>query len=346
MLQRKLRPGDLEVSELALGTMTFGLQTPEVEAHRILDHARAAGVNFFDTAEMYPAPADAELYGESERIVGRWLDGRGDRDEMVIATKACGPGQFVKWIRNGDSTHTLGNLRAAVEGSLERLKIDCIDLFQLHWPDRAANFFGQLGFKPASNESPFDVEQTLIALQRLVDEGLIRGIGVCNETAWGLHRFLSIAERLDLPLLNSVQNPYNLLNRTLEVGIAEFAERENLPVLAYSPLGFGLLTGKYFASQPDPDSRLNRFKHYKRYQSEQALAAAKRYCTLAAEHQLEPASMAVAWLRSKPFVASVILGASKLAQLEANLEALTVTITPALASAIDQIHREIPNPCP
>ena len=326
--------------------MTFGLQTSEKEAHKMLDLAFERGVNFIDTAEMYPAPASETGYGESERIIGNWLARHPNRNEIVVATKAAGPGAFVKWIRGGRSGHNRTNLRAALEASLTRLRTDYIDLFQLHWPDRAANYFGQLGYKPATSESRFSIEQTLEALAEFVDEGLVRAVGVCNETAWGIHRFMQAGTAIGMPGIASIQNPYNLLNRTLEIGIAEFASRESVPVLAYSPLAFGMLTGKYFGGTGPEEARLNRFKHYKRYRTAKALEAARRYCELGNEHQIEPAALAIAWVRSKPYVGSVIIGASNAAQLETNISSADTIVSPELARAIDEIHHEIPNPCP
>lgn len=346
MRRRKLGSSDLEVSNFALGTMTFGEQNTAAEAAELLDQACAGGVNFIDTAEMYPAPARAETYGDSERFIGAWLRRRGRRDDLVIATKASGPGAYVGWIRDGRSSHTAANLEAAVDASLARLGTDYIDLFQLHWPDRATNFFGQLGFKPAAHEQPFDPAATLAALAALVASGKIRHFGVCNETPWGTQRLVELARANNLPAPVSVQNPYNLLNRTLEVGLSEVLWREQLALIAYSPLAFGMLTGKYLDDAADRGARLNRFSHYKRYRTERARLASSRYVAVARDAGIDPAHMALAWCASKPAVASVIIGATNRTQLAHNLAASELKLPRAVDKAIDAVHEEIPNPCP
>ena len=337
----------LEVSRYALGSMTFGRQNSAAEAHAQLDRATAAGVNLIDTAELYPAPAQAATYGDSERIIGQWLAARGRRESVVLATKVAGPAAFVPWIRGGRSRHDQANLCAAVEQSLARLRTDHIDLLQLHWPDRATNCFGQLGYKPASKELPFSIEGTLQALEGLVRSGKVRYVGVCNETPWGMCEFLRIARAQSLPRIVAIQNAFSLLNRSFEVGLAEIACREACGLLAYSPLAGGTLTGKYLdRAAPPSGTRLSLFREYRHFDSAPARAATARYLAIAQAAGLDPAHMALAFTASKPFVTSVIIGATTLAQLEHNLCAADVVLPRAVEQAIDAVHEEISNPCP
>jgi aryl-alcohol dehydrogenase-like predicted oxidoreductase len=337
----------LEVSRFALGTMTFGGQNTPAEAHAQLDRALDAGINLIDTAELYPSPATATSYGESERILGDWLRADGRRERVLIASKVAGPAAFAPWIRGGRSRHDAANLEAAVAGSLARLRTDRIDLLQLHWPDRATNCFGQRGFKPARREAPFDPEATLAALAGLIASGKVRAIGVCNETPWGLAEFLHLARAGTLPRLAAIQNPYSLLNRGFEAGLAEVAWREGCDLIAYSPLACGMLTGKYLdVPAPPPSSRLALYRQYRRYASGPARAATARYLAIARAHGLDPVHMALAFVASKPWVASVIIGATSVAQLEHNLRAVDVRLPRDVTQAIDAVHEEIPNPCP
>ncbi len=346
MYTRKLGPSSLEVSRFCLGSMTFGEQNDQAGAELQLDRARAAGINFIDSAEMYPAPARAESSGDSERCIGRWLAARGCRDAFVLATKAAGPGAFLPWLRNGQSRHDQNNLTRAVDGSLQRLRTDYIDLYQLHWPDRASNFFGQLGFKPARQETDFDIAASVRALAALVASGKVRYLGLCNETPWGVMEFLRVARAEGVAGIVSVQNPYNLLNRSAEVGLTEVLWREGLSLLAYSPLAFGLLSGKYHDGSAGAEARLQRYTQYKRYNSERGMQATARYLAIAREAGLDPAHMALAWNASKPWVGSVIIGQTSIAQLEHNLEALNFELPRAVEKAIDAVHEEISNPCP
>jgi len=347
MEKSRLGKTDTEVSRWALGTMTFGAQNSAAEAHAQLDAAAAAGITLLDSAELYPAPAAAERYGESERILGQWLARSGNRQQMLIATKAAGPAAFVPWIRGGRSRHDGAHLNAAVDGSLTRLGIDCIDLMQLHWPDRATNFFGQRSYKPAREEPAFDIEATLRALEALVTAGKIRHIGIANETPWGMSEFLRLATLHGLPRIVAIQNPYNLLNRGFESGLAEIAWREHCGLLAYGPLAGGLLSGKYLDGRSNEDARLVRHaRHYRQFTSAAAHAAAARYVGIAREAGLEPAAMALAFVASKPYVTSVIIGATTAAQLASNLRAATLKLPRDVMRAIDAVHEEIPNPCP
>ncbi|MGR8918075.1 MAG: aldo/keto reductase [Gammaproteobacteria bacterium] len=345
MLRRKLGLDGPAVSVLTLGTMNFTL-ADRGTAWAQLDRAVAAGINLVDTAEMYPAPASAEHYGESEQVLGEWLRSRGRPRELMVASKAAGPAAFVPWIRGGRSRHDDNNLSAAVEGSLTRLGVDTIDLYQLHWPDRATNFFGQLGFRAPQDEAAFDPEATLRALEGLVAAGKVRYVGLCNETAWGVGRFLELARAGGLPRVVSVQNPYNLLSRGLEVGLAEVVWREQCGLLTYSPLAFGMLSGKYHDGSAGADARLERHRHYRRYTTNRAREAAARYLDIARAAGLDPVLMAIAWCASKPYVSSVIIGATSLAQLEHNLAAPDVDLPKSVLKAIDAVHEEISNPCP
>lgn len=336
---------DLKVSRMALGTMTFGRQNSEAEAFEQLDYALERGVNLIDTAEMYPVPTAAEFQGRTETIIGNWLRRRGQRQRVILATKATGPGDMVRYLRP-DIRHDARNLRLAVEGSLRRLQTDYIDLYQLHWPDRSTNFFGQLGYRHDPDRPGTPLAETLRVLGELVQEGKIRHIGLSNETPWGTMKCLQLAEQLGVPRILSVQNPYSLLNRTLEIGLAEVLLREQVGLLAYSPLGFGVLSGKYADGARPAGSRLALFPEYTRYLTEQGQAATRCYLDLAAEYGLDPAQMALAYVNSRPFLASNIIGATRMEQLRANLDALELTLDETLLARIEAIHQRYPNPCP
>ncbi|MDA0423775.1 aldo/keto reductase, partial [Stutzerimonas frequens] len=289
---------DLKVSRIALGTMTFGRQNSEAEAFEQLDYALAHGVNLIDAAEMYPVPTAAEFQGRTEAYIGNWMRQRGNRDQVILATKATGPGEMVRYLRP-DICHDERNLRLAIEGSLQRLQTDYIDLYQLHWPDRGTNFFGQLGYRHDPDQNGTPLAETLRVLGELVQEGKIRYIGLSNETPWGTMKCLQLAEQLGLPRIVSVQNPYSLLNRTAEVGLAEVLLREQVGLLAYSPLGFGVLSGKYAGGARPEGSRLALFPEYQRYLTAQGQAATRCYLDLAAEFALDPAQMALAYVNSR-----------------------------------------------
>lgn len=346
MRYRQLGDTGLAVSELGLGTMMFGEQNTAAEAHRLLDIALEAGVNFIDTAEMYPVPPRAETCGLSESIVGDWLARRGRRDDVVLATKATGPGVHVAHLRGGESRHTARDLAHALDGSLRRLGTDYIDLYQLHWPARPTNTFGQLGYKPAQSEPPTNLEETLTALGRFVAAGKVRCIGVSNETPWGLMACLALAADGSLPRLASIQNPYNLLNRTFEIGLAEIADRERVGLIAHSPLAFGVLSGKYAHGARPAGARMSRYDRFVRYTSARGLAASERYVELAREFGIDPAIMAISFILSRRYVTSVLLGASSEAQLQHNLAAIHTPLSKPLLKAIDNFHAQSPNPCP
>lgn len=342
----RIRPlGDtgIEVSRLCLGTMTFGEQNSEAEAHEQLDRAVAFGINFIDTAEMYPVPPKAETQGRTEAYIGSWLKRRGSRDDVILATKAAGPG--LEHLRGGPRL-TRTHLHQAIDDSLARLQTDYVDLYQLHWPDRSTNFFGKLGYVPNDDEDTTPLEETLSALKELVDAGKVRAIGLSNDTPWGVMRSLHLAETLGVPRVASVQNPYNLLNRSFEVGLAEIAHRENVGLLAYSPLAFGVLSGKYLDGAQPPKGRLTLYERFKRYTSELAEEATRAYVKIAREHDLDPAQMALAYVNSRPFLTSNIIGATTMEQLESNLASESLRLDQEVLDAIETVHQRFPNPCP
>ncbi|KPK37418.1 MAG: aldo/keto reductase [Gammaproteobacteria bacterium SG8_47] len=347
MLYRKLGDTDIDVSVICLGTMTFGEQNSEDDAHQQLDTALAAGVNFIDTAELYPIPPKAQTYARTEEYIGRWMKARRSRDNVILATKVCGPGEeWIPHIRGGRSRFSRANIKQAAEDSLRRLQTDYIDLYQLHWPDRKTNFFGQLGYEHADDDESVGLEETLEALAGLVSSGKVRHIGVSNETPWGVMSFIRHADMQGLPRIVSVQNPYSLLNRTFEVGLAEVAIRERTGLLAYSPLGFGVLSGKYLDDARPAGSRLVLFPDYTRYSSAPAQAATQQYVALAREHGLDPAQMALAYVNSRPFLTSNIVGATTMAQLRSNLASVELQLSAEVLAGIERIHEQHPNPSP
>jgi len=347
MQYRPLSNTGLKVSALCLGTMTFGEQNSEQEAFEQLDMALDAGVNFIDTAEMYSIPPRAETMGRTEQIIGRWLRQRGCRDKVVLATKVAGPGgDWLGYIRGGGNHLDRKNIVTAVDDSLRRLQTDVIDLYQLHWPERPANYFGQLGYAPAEANDGTPLLETLQVLGELVEAGKVRSVGVSNETPWGLMCYLSLAESQDLPRMVSIQNPYSLLNRSYEVGLAEISHRENVGLLAYSPLGFGVLSGKYLDGYKPAGARLTLYPDYDRYSNPEARDATRDYVTLARDHGLDPAQMALAYVTSRPFVTSNIIGATTLEQLRSNLASIDVQLGEQLVTDIEAVHRRHPNPSP
>ncbi|GED23003.1 NADP(H)-dependent aldo-keto reductase [Halomonas halmophila] len=343
MQTRPLGNTGIEVSRLCLGTMTFGEQNSEAEAHEQLDRAVSFGIDFIDTAEMYPVPPNADTQGLTERYIGSWLASRGSRDDIILASKIAGPG--LDYLRGG-SRLTREQVHQAIDTSLQRLQTDYIDLYQLHWPDRRSNFFGRLGYQPDEQEDAIALEETLSALQELVQAGKIRAIGLSNETPWGVMRALHLADRMGLPRVASVQNPYSLLNRTYEVGLAEIAHRENAGLLAYSPLGFGVLSGKYLDGARPEGARLTLYERFQRYTSPQAEEATRAYVDIARAHGLDPAQMALAYVNSRPFLTSNIIGATSMAQLESNLASESLRLNDDVLDAIEQVHQRLPNPCP
>lgn len=340
-----LGQSDLKVSRVCLGTMTFGVQNSEAEGHAQLDRAVAAGINFVDTAEMYAVPPSAESYGKTERIVGTWLK-RQPRDKVVLATKATGPGRSLSWIRGGPSGFDAANLTAALDASLQRLQTDYVDLYQLHWPARNQPMFGQWQYEPEKERGGTDLHETLEALAGFVKAGKVRQVGVSNEHPWGVMRFTQLAEAHGLPRIVSTQNAYSLLNRTYDTALAEVCHREQVGLLAYSPLGFGFLSGKYL-DNPAAAGRVTQFSGFaQRYSKPNVEPAVRAYAALAREHGLTPAQLALAWCYRRWCVASTIIGATTMAQLEENLGAWELRLSEDVLAAVDAIHLRYTNPAP
>lgn len=336
--------GSKDVSVICLGTMTFGEQNSESEGHEQLSYAFDKGVNFIDTAEMYSVPAREETQGSTERIIGAWLKSQ-KREDLVIATKASGPAAWNDYLRGGPN-YTKEQLNKALNDSLSRLKTDYVDLYQLHWPERKTNYFGQLDYKHDADDAWKDnVHEVLESLQGFVREGKVNMIGLSNETPWGLHRFLSIADKYNLPRIKSVQNPYSLLNRVYEVGMAEMSIREEAGLLAYSPLGFGMLTGKYIDQSPEK-GRLTLFPKMARYSNEQCKSATLQYAEIAKKHGLSFAQMSLAFINQQPFVTSNIIGATTMDQLIENIGSAEVVLSNEVIEEINSVHGVIPNPAP
>lgn len=342
---RPLGNSDFVVPDVCLGTMTFGEQTPEADAHAQLDYAVEQGIRFIDTAELYSVPSRAETSGASERIIGNWLK-RQARDKILVATKVAGPARSLSWIRNGPPSLDRANIRAAVETSLSRLQTDYIDLYQIHWPERNQPMFGQWQFEPSKERECVPIAEQVAALAELVREGKVRYVGLSNEHPWGLMQFLRAADEAGLPRIVSTQNAYNLLNRTFETTLAEICYRENVGLLAYSPLGFGHLTGKYL-KDPAAAGRINRWPSFgARYTKENVAPAVAAYAELAARHDLTPTQLALGFVRSRWFVSSTIIGASSIEQLKETIPAMATKISPELLAEIDAIHLRFTNPAP
>lgn len=340
----RLGSSDLQVSTVCLGTMTFGEQNSEADAHSQLDYALERGINFIDTAEMYPVMPRGETQGTTERYIGSWIKQSGKRSDIVLATKVAGPSRMA-WIRDGKGDLDAANLRAAVETSLQRLQTDYIDLYQLHWPSRNVPIFGQLSFDPTAERKHVEIEETLAVLGDLVKAGKIRHIGVSNESAWGVSEFIKQSEEKGLPRIVSIQNGYHLANRGYESGLDETCFRENVGLLAYSPLAFGQLTAKYL-DDPVASGRLTLFPPTwsPRYLRPAVKQAAGRYAELARANGMTPTQLALAWCYTRWFIASTIIGATSLAQLKENIDAADLTLSDEIVAAVNQIHAEINNP--
>lgn len=344
METHKLGSSDLKVSALCLGTMTFGEQNTEVEAHAQLDYAIARGVNFIDTAEMYPVPPRAETAHRTENYLGSWLKKQA-RDKLVIATKIAGPARGFGWIRGGPRV-TREQIHAALDASLQRLQTDYIDLYQIHWPDRYVPMFGATAYDLDQERESTPIAEQLSALGELVKAGKVRHIGLSNETPWGVMEFVRCAEQLGLPRIISIQNAYHLMNRTFESGLAEVCHHTNVGLLAYSPLAFGWLSGKYLADAK-AHGRITLFPGFgQRYAKPNVALASMEYLRIAQEVGLSPATLALAFARSRRFTASIILGATTLQQLQENLDSATVELSDETLAAIDAVHLRHPNPAP
>ena len=341
MKYRTLGHSDIKVSLICLGTMTWGEQNSAAQAFEQLQYAVERGVNFIDTAELYPVPPKAQTYTRTEEIIGQWLKLRGKHDDLVIATKIAGPGHLHM---DGGRRFNRDHIERALEGSLKRLGVDCIDLYQLHWPDRQANYFGQRHYVHKDDEQLTPIEETLEVLNDCVKAGKIRQIGLSNETPWGTCQFLQLARDRGWPRPVSIQNPYHLLNRTYEVGMAEVSCREQVGLLAYSPLAMGTLTGKYLRGASPDGARLSLFPAMRRYHSEQAQAAIQAYVDLAYGHNLTPAKMALAYVNSRRFLSSTIIGATSLEQLAENIDSAEITLDATVLAGIDAIYKQWPDP--
>jgi aryl-alcohol dehydrogenase-like predicted oxidoreductase len=344
MEYRRLGSSDLNVSVLALGTMTYGEQNSEADAHAQLDLALAHGVNFIDTAEMYPVAPRAETVHLTENYIGTWLKNQ-QRDKLIIATKIAGPARGFSWIR-GTPRINREHLTDAIEGSLRRLQTDYVDLYQIHWPDRYVPMFGATGYDVTQERDSVPIAEQLQVLAELVKAGKVRYIGLSNETPWGVSEFVRCAEQLGLPRIVSVQNAYHLMNRTFESGLAEVCHHANIGLLTYSPLAFGWLSGKYIAD-PNAKGRITLFPGFgQRYSKPNVPAATKEYMRIAQEAGLTPARMALAFARTRWFTGSVILGATTLEQLRENLGSADITLPKEVTDKIEAVHKQYPNPAP
>ncbi|MBM3521315.1 MAG: NADP(H)-dependent aldo-keto reductase [Alphaproteobacteria bacterium] len=348
MLYRRLGTTDLDVSVICLGSMTWGVQNSETEAHAQLDRAvDAHGINFIDTAETYPVPPTAATQGTTERHIGTWLKARpGRRDKVIIATKVAGMNNVPPHIRDGKGSLDRQAIMAAIDGSLKRLQTDYVDLYQTHSPDRATNVFSRQDYVHVPEKDGVPIEETLRTLEELVKSGKVRHIGVSNETPWGLARHLALADHEGAPRVQSIQNPYNLLNRIFEIGLAEIAIRERCGLLAYSPLAMGVLSGKYLDGAKPAGARLTLFQRFQRHNKPRQEPATRAYVQLAREAGLDPVQMALAFVNTRDFVTSNIIGATTLEQLDTNARSIDVRLPADVLSRIEAIHAQNPNPCP
>jgi len=346
MNYKKLGNTNLDVSTICLGTMTWGEQNTQEEGFEQMDYALDQGINFFDAAEMYPSPCRKETYGETEKVIGNWFKGRKKRDKIILATKISGPG--MSYIRGGGPQYTEKKISEAIENSLKRLKTDYIDLYQLHWPERKTNFFGKLGYVHKEDFNEWnDFEKILIALEKFVKQGKIRFVGLSNETSWGLSKFLEVSKLKSLPKMMSVQNPYNLLCRTYEIGLAEISIREKSGLLAYSPLAGGFLTGKYRNNNLPENSRQKLFSdYYTRYNKPHASLVIEKYFEISNKFDLNFAQMSIKFCEIQPFMTSVIIGATTMEQLKINIESVNVNLSDENITEINKIQKLYPNPCP
>ncbi|MDC3024646.1 NADP(H)-dependent aldo-keto reductase [Candidatus Pelagibacter sp.] len=345
MNYKKLGNTSLEVSTICLGTMTWGEQNTEAEGFEQMDYALNQGVNFWDTAELYSIPPKENTYGKTEEVIGNWFQKTKKRNEVILATKIAGPG--LDWIRGGGNQYDEKNLNDAVNESLKRLKTDYIDLYQLHWPERKSNFFGKLGYRHKDDDNWNKFEDILNSLNKIIKDGKIRYIGLSNETAWGLSKFLEISKLKNLPRVMSVQNPYSLLNRTYEVGLAEISIREESGLLAYSPLAFGYLSGKYRNGKLPKKSRMKLFgDQFNRYKTENGQLAIERYNEIANKYGLNFAQMSLKFCEVQPFVTSIIIGATTMDQLKTDIESVNIKLSDEIIDEINEVQKIYPNPCP
>lgn len=351
MIYNELGRTGMQVSHICLGTMTWGRQNSQDEAFAQMDYALDRGINFFDTAELYSVPPSAETYGATETIIGNWFKARGNRDKVFLASKvACrnvnGQNPPVDYIRSGSMKLDRANIVAAVDASLKRLQTDYLDLYQVHFPERRANFFGRLGYEHDDADTSTPLEETLGVLAEVVKAGKVRAIGLSNDTPWGVMKHLALAEQKGLPRVASVQNPYSLLNRTYEIGLAEVSLREECGLLAYSPLAFGVLSGKYLGGARPEGARLSLFPYFDRYVRGLTEQTTAKYVQLARDHGLDPAQMALAFVNRQPFLTANIIGATTMEQLESNINSLGLVLSGEVLQGIEDIHHATPNPAP
>lgn len=344
MQYRTLGTTDLKVSSICLGTMTWGNQNTEAEAHEQLDYALNEGVNFIDTAESYPIPPSEETQGDTERFIGTWIASRGNREKFILASKVAGRSKERAYIRGEELRLNKKHITLALEASLSRLKTDYLDLYQLHWPERKTNFFGALGYTHDPEDDAIELQETLEVLKEIVASGKVRYVGVSNETPWGVMHALELAQVHNLPRIQSIQNPYHLLNRTYEIGLSEISIREQVSLLAYSPLAMGVLSGKYLDGVLPAGSRFALSeRNSARYNPPRAQDSIRAYVALAEKHGLDPAQMALAFVHGRDFVTSTIIGAATMAQLKSDIAAADVTLSPDVLAEIDAIHHQAPN---
>ena len=345
MNYKKLGNTDLDVSTICLGTMTWGEHNTQDEGFQQMDYALEKGVNFWDTAEIYSIPPKEETFGSTEKIIGNWFEKTKKRNKVILASKVCGP--MREYVRGGGNQFGKKNITEALEGSLKRLKTDYIDLYQLHWPERNTNFFGKLGYEHSDDSEWTKFNDILENLNKFKEQGKIRYIGLSNETPWGLAKFLEISNKENFPRILSIQNPYNLLNRSFEVGLAEMSVREQVGLLAYSPLACGYLSGKYRNNQVPKNSRIDRDGNFwTRYNKPNADDAIEEYYDISKKYNLDFAQMSLKFLEIQPFVTSVIIGATTMEQLKTNIESVNVTLTNEAINEINEVQKKYPNPCP
>lgn len=336
---------DIKISKICLGTMTFGQQNTAAEGHSQIDFAVSQGINFIDTAEMYSVPARKETYGSTEKIIGSWFKKSGKREEIILATKIAGPNPSLTHIR-GNNDFSPNSILDALNKSLHRLQTDYIDLYQLHWPERKTNTFGQRGFKVINDGWEDNIHEVLTTLESCIKEGKIRAIGVSNETPWGLMRFLEESKQHNLPRVSTIQNPYSLVNRSFEVGLSEICYRENVGLLAYSPMAFGVLSGKFLTGQDHPNARINLFPQFARYNGEATREATKHYATIAKDFGMTLTELALAFIESQSFITSTIIGATNLDQLAENCKTISVILPEEIIIEIEKVQSLFSNPAP
>ncbi|MBU2940826.1 aldo/keto reductase [Lacinutrix sp. C3R15] len=333
----------IKVSKICLGTMTWGNQNTQDEGFAQMDYALDQGVNFFDTAELYPVPANVETYAETERIIGNWFKKSGNRDKVVLASKIAGPGDYTAHIRTDGFTPKA--IQDAVNKSLERLQTDYIDLYQLHWPERQTNTFGVRDYAHNPNDAWQDnFNEILHTLDTIIKSGKIRQIGISNEKAWGTMRYLEESKQHNLPRMITIQNAYSLLNRVFEGDMAEISMRENIGLLAYSPMAFGVLSGKYIKGTAAANARLKLFSRFNRYSSDSCTEATKKYLKIAEDYNMSLAQMSLAFVTQQPFVTSNIIGATTIAQLKENIDSVNIELKKEVLDRIKEVHNTIPNP--